>query len=322
MTSLISSLLFAAVLALSLSLPAQAQLARTFVSSLGSDGNTCGRLDPCRTFQVAHDNTLANGEITVLDPGGYGAVTITKSISIINDGVGEAGVLVSGGLTGIRVNAADSDVVSLRGLTIKGIGFGGGNGITFARGAALTVENCAIRTLDGTGRGFGLRFEPLLSARLAVLNTIVADNQSTAIRADPDGRNRLRVTLSRVQLINNNAGLDAGTASSASGTGIVDVVVENSLVLANSVTGLRLVGPAGNTRASLLLIRSVVAHGAGVAIEALGAQATLRVGQSGITGNRVSWNATGGGVVQSYGDNNINANADGDPAIPTVIATK
>src|SRR5262245_61723968 len=96
--------------------PAHAQLARTFVSAAdGNDVNDCNRNTPCRTFQAAHDKTLGSGEITVLDPGGYGAVTITKAISIINDGVGEAGVLVSGGLNGITINAtAGVDAVSLR----------------------------------------------------------------------------------------------------------------------------------------------------------------------------------------------------------------
>src|SRR5437016_2861744 len=118
--------------------PAQAQLARTFVSAAsGNDINDCNRLTPCRTFQAAHDKALANGEITVLDPGGYGAVVISKTISIINDGVGEAGVLVSGGATGITIAAGASDAVSLRGLTVKGIGFGGGNGIVFTSGKSL-----------------------------------------------------------------------------------------------------------------------------------------------------------------------------------------
>src|SRR5262249_1761824 len=111
---------------------AQAQLARTFVAAAnGNDGANCDRLTPCRTFQRAHDNTLANGEITVLDAGGYGTVAITKALSIINDGVGEAGVLVSGGFTGIAIAAGADEPVSLRGLTVKGIGFGGGNGIEF-----------------------------------------------------------------------------------------------------------------------------------------------------------------------------------------------
>src|SRR5215472_6483052 len=85
--------------------PAQAQLARTWVSSFGIDANNCDRPTPCRTFQHAHDKTLPLGEISVLDPGGYGALTITKGISIINDGVGEAGLLVSGGTIGILIEA-------------------------------------------------------------------------------------------------------------------------------------------------------------------------------------------------------------------------
>src|SRR5215813_13690364 len=123
MSRLTGRFCIAVVLALGLgALPAQAQSARTFVSSLGNDAYDCARLTPCRTFQRAHDNTLASGEITVLDPGGYGAVTITKAISIINDGVGEAGILVSGGFAGITVEAGAADAVSLRGLTIKGLG--------------------------------------------------------------------------------------------------------------------------------------------------------------------------------------------------------
>src|SRR5215468_12384489 len=90
--------------------PARAQLARTYVSAAsGNDANDCNRLTPCRTFQAAHDKTSSMGEITVLDPGGYGAVTITKSVSIINDGVGEAGVLVSGGANGITIAASALD---------------------------------------------------------------------------------------------------------------------------------------------------------------------------------------------------------------------
>src|SRR5262249_17180513 len=160
--------------------PAQAQLARTFISSLGNDANDCQRLTPCRTFQGAHDKTLANGEITLLDPGGYGAVTITKAISIINDGVGEAGVLVSGGFTRVTINAGPTDAVSLRGLTIQGIGFGGGNGIVFNTGKSLSVENSLVRNLTGTS-GEGIMFQPGNSSSLAITNTVVADNKGNGI---------------------------------------------------------------------------------------------------------------------------------------------
>ena len=113
----------AALLATSLAaMPARAQLARTFVSAaVGNDASDCNRLTPCRSFQGAHDKTLPDGEITVLDPGGYGAVRITKSISIVNDGVGEASILVSGGTDGIIITAtADTGRVNLRGLTVQG----------------------------------------------------------------------------------------------------------------------------------------------------------------------------------------------------------
>src|SRR5262249_34434415 len=122
MSKISSSLFLSALLALGLHIsPAQAQMARTFVSAAtGNDATDCNRATPCRTFQAAHDKTFDQGEITVLDPGGYGAVTISKSISIVNDGVGEAGMLVSGGATGIEVVAPDSGYVNIRGITIQG----------------------------------------------------------------------------------------------------------------------------------------------------------------------------------------------------------
>src|SRR5262245_66570061 len=178
-------------------LPAQAQLARTFVSAAsGNDANDCSRATPCRTFQTAHDRTNDQGEITVLDPGGYGAVTITKAISIINDGVGEAGMLVSGGAVGIVVAAGAGNAVSLRGLTIKGIGFGGGNGIHFTSGKSLTVENCVVRNRNGSG--FGIVFQPNGPSSLAVSNTSVADNSSSGIAVQPVGAITVAESFSRV----------------------------------------------------------------------------------------------------------------------------
>src|ERR1700724_2488556 len=87
--------------------PASAQATRTWVSGVGDDANPCSRTAPCKTFAGAISKTAAAGEINVLDPGGYGAVTITKSITISSIGF-EAGVLVAGG-NGILVNALATD---------------------------------------------------------------------------------------------------------------------------------------------------------------------------------------------------------------------
>src|SRR5262249_20896376 len=175
---------------------AQAQQARSLVSNaVGNDGNApnCLRNAPCRSFQVAHDNTLDLGEITVLDPGSYGSVTINRNISIINDGVGEAGILVSGGNTGITINAPLTAAVSLRGLTIKGIGFGGGTGIIFNSGALLNIEHCVIRNLTAAQLGIpgtGIFYSPAVSGGnvgLSISDTVVTDNTSSGIYLLPRG---------------------------------------------------------------------------------------------------------------------------------------
>src|SRR5215471_7989889 len=232
MIRLTLSLLAACLLALAAhSAPAHAQQARSFVSGLGNDGNApnCVRTAPCRTFQVAHDNTLTNGEITVLDPGSYGAVTINRSISIINDGVGEAGMLISGGVVGITINGAATDKVSLRGLTIKGIGFGGGNGIFFNSGQSLTVENCAIRNLSSSG-GFGgtaIAFQPTsaINLNLAISNTFLADNDADAIFIIPTTTTALiNVVLDRVEMYNNNSGLEVASSGVIQG-GLIFIAV-------------------------------------------------------------------------------------------------
>ena len=143
MLKLASSALAAALAGLGLATPpAQAQVSRTFVSAAsGNDLNNCDRPTPCRTFQGAHNKTNPDGEVTVLDAGGYGSLTVTKSISIVNDGVGEASVLVSGGTVGIAVTAGAASYVNLRGITVQGIGFGGGVGVEFNTGFAFQITN-------------------------------------------------------------------------------------------------------------------------------------------------------------------------------------
>jgi hypothetical protein len=128
--------------------PASAQATRTWVSGVGDDVNPCSRTAPCKTFAGAISKTAPAGEINVLDPGGFGAVTITKSITIRSDHI-EAGVLVSG-TNGIIVNAAATDTVVLEGLDIDGTGTGL-NGVNFLSGAQLYVIRCAIRRFTGNG---------------------------------------------------------------------------------------------------------------------------------------------------------------------------
>jgi len=128
-----------------LSSAAQAQATRTWVSGVGDDANPCSRTAPCKTFAGAISKTSAGGEIDALDPGGFGALTITKAITIDGGGGQVASVLVAG-TNGITVAAGATDVVILRNLGINGLGPGSGSldGIHYQSGAALHVENCHI----------------------------------------------------------------------------------------------------------------------------------------------------------------------------------
>src|SRR5262245_43388753 len=115
----LSLMVFGAVLTLLNAVPARAQPAKVWVAWYGADRNACGAASsPCRTFQQAHDNVAAGGEIGVLAPGDYASssVTFRKSVNLSNDGTGEASVL-AGLSSGIGILAATGDVVSVRGIT-------------------------------------------------------------------------------------------------------------------------------------------------------------------------------------------------------------
>ena len=166
--SLLLAMIPAMIIATLFSVPAQAQATRTWVSGVGDDANPCSRTAPCKTFAGAISKTAAGGEINVLDPGGFGAVTITKSISILSQF--EAGVLVSG-TNGIVVSAAASDKVLLEGLDIEGLGTGL-DGVKMVGGGKLVVRKCSIRNFTGNGVNIG----GTVNARAFVEDSLITGN--------------------------------------------------------------------------------------------------------------------------------------------------
>src|ERR1700730_7768678 len=138
---LLLAMIPAMIIATLFSVPAYAQATRTWVPGVGDDANPCSRTAPCKTFAGAISKTAVNGEINVLDPGGFGAVTITKSIRIISDHI-EAGVLVSG-TNGIVVNVGSTDSVLLEGLDIEGLETGL-NGVQIIGGGNVVIRRTSI----------------------------------------------------------------------------------------------------------------------------------------------------------------------------------
>jgi hypothetical protein len=174
------------VLTLGITSLANAQATRTWVSGVGDDANPCSRTAPCKTFAGAISKTAASGEISVLDPGGFGVVTITKSITINGDGT-LAGIL-SAGTTGIIVNAGANDVIYIRNVSINGAGTGL-NGIRFLAGKALHVENCNIYGIGNNtaGNGNGIFANLTGSGLLFVKDTNIKTCAVSGVTAQSSG---------------------------------------------------------------------------------------------------------------------------------------
>ncbi|HLN38934.1 MAG TPA: hypothetical protein VK337_14210 [Xanthobacteraceae bacterium] len=137
----------AAGLALAVALPtvsAHAQAARTYVSVAGTDNAVCGINSPCRHFQAAVTATAAEGEVDALDPGAYGAFTISHAITI--EGQGWAYITPVANGAAITITAGSTDKISIHGVSLNGAGVAGGTGILLNSGV-LTLQNSAIRLL-------------------------------------------------------------------------------------------------------------------------------------------------------------------------------
>jgi hypothetical protein len=180
---------------------AQAQATRTWVSGVGDDANPCSRTAPCKTFAGAISKTADCGEIDALDPGGFGAVTITKSITI--DGTGTLAGILASLTTGVIVNAPQDKVVTLRGLSINGA-CNGIRGINFIAGKTLNVEDCVIFRFANEG----ILVNDADGMSLNVRNSVIRDNAGDGISTAAT-TNFAKTTLDNVRLSGNSNGLHA-----------------------------------------------------------------------------------------------------------------
>jgi hypothetical protein len=231
--------------------PAQAGPNRTFVSGHGTDSGVCTLAAPCRTFAFALTQTAAGGEIDVIGPAGYGAVTIAKTISIVNDGVGTAGITAGSGGTGVTINAGPSDSVHLRGLIIEG-GDIGLNGIVFATGGNLAIENCVIL---GSFIGAGIQISPSTSSSFSVSNTIASNTLQIGIYVTSNSSAVVTGVLSKVITNNNSNGIYVNGANATGGS--LNVTIVDSVASNNGAIGI-LTGSAAGAAATTVMVRNSV----------------------------------------------------------------
>ena len=264
--------------------PANAQATRTWVAGTGSDANSCSRSAPCATFAGAFAKTAAGGEINCVDAGGFGAVSISKAITIDCGGAG--GSILANGVTGVSVAAGVNDKIVLRNLNIQGVGTGP-NGIRFTGGLHLTVDNVTITNF--TSRGIDV--DKSASGNLYVRDTRIA-NVPTGVRVFT-GAGGINAQLDNVHIDNvSTAGLEV-----ASGSTIASI--SNSVISNAGGSGLLMSG-GGFINAS----RSTIAK-SGIGVNSNAPAGSIRVSAMNLQDNTTAFAFVAGSTISSAGNNKV-----------------
>jgi hypothetical protein len=299
---------------------AQAQATRTWASGVGDDANPCSRTAPCKTFAGTISKTAVNGEINCLDSGGFGSVTITKSITIKCEGV--IGGITAAGVNGININDSATGtpgtaIVTLSGLDLDGAGTGI-NGINFIRGAALHVHKTQIRGFRGATGGNGILIAPSAGlAKIFVADSYITDNgvssNDAGILIRPTNGASANVSVNRVQLENNINGI----FSDGSGVGgSSNLTVKDTVVGGGSNNGIAIDGTGSALGANFrgLVDTTMINFNFNTGAVVTGANGTLRIGSCTISNNVTGVATNGGGLLQSFKNNQISGNGvDGTP---------
>lgn len=266
---------------------AEAQATRTWVSGVGDDVNPCSRTAPCKTFAGAISKTATNGEINCLDPGGYGAVTITKSITI--DCEDTQGSILASLVNGVIINSSTAHV-KLRGISINGAG----NGINCVRvvsGASLVLDEIVCAnfaqhgvSIENTAGNF----------KLAVWNSSFRNNTGNGINTFVTGTGAATIHVGGSLFALNARGVNLGAAAKAS--------VQDSIFTNNTNEGLRTDGATSTLTAS----SNQISHNGTGVFSANGAIA--RIGANTVTLNTTGLNGAGA-TLCSFGSNFVDGNS-------------
>jgi hypothetical protein len=285
--------LAAALLALLFTSPAHAQATRTFVSGVGNDADPCSRTAPCRTFAGAIVKTFINGEINCLDPGGYGTVNITKSVTI--DCSHTLGSDLASGTTGIIVNIPVSvndptRSVRLRGITINGTGASGAvgtrtgiDGIRILQATSVFVEDTVIAEFSQQG------IEVAATAAVNLrLDNVTIRNANLACITLATTAGQVVAMLNNVRAFGCPVGLNAANRTRVGIKGSVFSHVSN---------GIQTTGVDNIVNADDIMVTFATSSGA-----IANAGSTIRLSNSVITQNVTGINANGGSMISGSGN--------------------
>jgi len=298
---------------------ANAQATRTWVSGVGDDVNPCSRTAPCKTWAGAISKTFINGEIDALDEGGFGTLTITKSITIEGTFGSGFGSTLSSGVNGFIINMADvsgndpQHTARLRNLSITGVGASGSvgtrtgiNGVrissTNAANSHVFIENCLIT--DFSQRG--ISDERNNSGTIHITDTTVRNTTQTGVVVL--GTGGISGNIDRTRFINCGGSTFAGlSVDNASSKITATDCVANTCGIGFFVNG----GAALN-------LESCTAANNSIGLQSL-STGKMRLSNCNVTANGTGVSFASNAVVLSYGNNHISGNTAGDtlPAAST-----
>ena len=272
---------------------AQAQATRTWVSGVGDDVNPCSRTAPCKTWAGAISKTAACGEIDALDPGGFGAVTITKSITL--DGTGTFASTLASASNGITINVAATDFVTIRGLSINGSGANcsfGLSGITVVNTGPkdVNIEDCVIAHFTN-----GVNVNVTSTTQLNIRNTVIRENSGDGVVVSTSS-GQAKGSFVNSSFNGNGNGLHAGHSARLS--------ADHCTFAGNSGDGILADGSTGVAN----ITNSGIFNNAGNGVDG-GSGGVVRINNCDIYGNSGSGAlVAGGGEVDTWSNNRIFAN--------------
>lgn len=271
------------MLVLVVAVGAHGQATRTWVSGVGDDANPCSRTAPCKTFAGAISKTAANGEISVLDPGGFGAVTITKGMRI--DGKSFVSSILAAGVNGVIINTTQR--VTLANIQINGASTGL-DGVRILNAQSVTLDNVDIAGF--TGDGIEVASTGATNIQVEVLNSTITNNTGACIRANAAVAS-IPLTVSNTYLGNSGIGLIARDGVTAS--------VTNSTI-SNNTTGVQ-----ADLAAFVNLDRTnITSNGTGISSAANGS--VIRLYGSFLQNNTTNgFNVSAPSTIVSAGNNSI-----------------
>jgi hypothetical protein len=271
---------------------------RSWVSTAGADNNACNLAFPCKTLQAALNATNGGGEVDVLNPGEYGPVNITRSVTI--DGGNLAYIQGPAGAGTVSVAAGASDVVVIRNLSIiSAYPTPSTCGICWSGGSALYVENVSI---FGVTRGImAIGSANASGDSLTVSNVAIRHVSSAGVAIQPPSGTSMNAVLDRVAI-------DAVTA----GAGI-SLFSGRAVLIRSSITHIYTSALDVESAGQMDADDSTLAFAAR-SILVVGTGSSVRLAGNNIHDNQSAMAASGGGQILSFGNNRFSGNgADGVP---------